>query len=147
MRTRPWLACSNRGRSDRQPAHLTWRKRCPISPKQLPRPSRGSTQNRSVPRAEPFSLDKHRVRCPPLSGCEPGLLLPPSASFCRNRKLEDRPFLGSRLHPNPASMFFNNLLANRQSYAGASIIRSVQSSENTENLVMIRRRYADAIVA
>src|SRR5437016_388505 len=97
--------------------------------------------------AKPLSRDKHRVRCPPRSGCEPGLFLPPSASFCRNRKLEDRPFLGSRLHPNPAPMFFNNLLANRQSDPGASIIRSMQSPENTENLVMIRRRYADAIVA
>src|SRR5258708_16767530 len=95
----------------------------------------------------PFSPDTHRVRCLPLAGCKSGLLLPPSASFCRNRKLEDRPFLGSRFHPNPASMFFNDLLANRQSDPSARIIRSMQSPENTENLVMICRGYADAIVA
>jgi hypothetical protein len=65
----------------------------------------------------------------------------------RYHEIERRSLAGLALDPDPSAMPFDDLLAYRQANGGAGIlVPRVKSLEHLEQLVVILRRYADAVV-
>src|SRR5438093_6480954 len=61
---------------------------------------------------------------------------------------EGRPFAGGRLNPDVSSVRFDHFLADGQAHAGALVFLAVvQALEDLEDLFVVLRRYADAVVA